>query len=178
MTSFSSAKNKMPHFHEVIRVGKNRGLKNTRADRLRAALKKKKLYLETLWRKKKKNPLFSENPFIYYNTQRMTSEVRWFVHQHDWMRADLIRQMMQEEKKKKTVYRQTASSFISSSSCWTPSFTQHPHPHPPTLTPPTWTSIPSLQCVLQYPTSQNIEMGFWPRSILNISPLIRTHTHP
>lgn len=63
-----------------------------------------------------------------------------------------------KKKKNKTVYRRTASSFISSSSCWTPSFTQHPHP--PTLTPPTWTSILSLQCVLQHPTSQNIKNGF------------------
>lgn len=113
MASFSSAKNKMPHFHEIIREGKKQRFKNNNNNktRLRAALKKKKLYLETLWRKKKKNPLFSENPFIYYNTQRMMSEVRWFVHRHDWMRADLIRKMMQEKRKEKENSLQT-NSFI------------------------------------------------------------------
>lgn len=38
-----------------------------------------------------KKTLFSENPFIYYNTQRMLAEVGWFVHRHDWMKADFVR---------------------------------------------------------------------------------------
>lgn len=56
--------------------------------------------METLWRKKKKKTLFSENPFIYYNTQRMTSEVRWFVHRHDWMRADQKNDARRKKKRK------------------------------------------------------------------------------
>lgn len=136
-----------------------------------AALKKETLFGNIMEENEKKKTLFSENSFIYYNTQRMLWEVGWFVHRRDWMKADFCRINDARTKKNKNktikVYSQQTSrqnSFIfpiSEQLLHPPLHPDPTHPHPP---------IHTLQRGLQHPTSQDIKMDLWPGSILSSPP--------
>lgn len=145
-------------------------------ERVAAGLEKKKLYLETLWRenrKKKKQTLFQSFSFlkiifIYYNTQRMTLRVRWFVHRCDGMIETKKSGWLADEKK-----LQTNSLIFYYLAAAEPLLTLLTLPHPPS--PPRTlehgdqgapgsgpllllllAAARSLQCALQRPLQSNI----------------------
>ena len=87
----------LERLRNLVRRWKHKNVSNHQRDsdrkRVAAALWKKETLFWNIERKQNKKFSFSflKISFIYYNTQRTTLEVRWFVHWRDWMRADFIR---------------------------------------------------------------------------------------